>query len=117
MRAEIVKAFEDESIIEPRQFVSEYTFRLRELSRTKIAIRIYREPDGRFYFEQSHYIHTPLQASAYTTSIQWTDSEEGALRSAIDTITSYYRQAIEEGHKPSPDWLEPDEDFFHPNSD
>ena len=117
MKVGVVKAFQDESIIEQRQFVSEYTFRLRELSRTKITIRIYQEPDGRFYFEQSHYIHTPPQASAYTTSITWAESEEEALRRAVDTITSYYKQAIEEGHKPSLDWLEPDEDFFHPASD
>lgn len=117
MNTEIVKAFEDESITEPRQFVSEYTFRLRELSRTKITIRIYQEPDDRFYFDQSHYIHTPPQASAYTTSIQWANSESQALQQAVSTIASYYRQAIEEGHKPSPDWLEPDDDFYHPEAD
>jgi hypothetical protein len=66
---------------------------------------------GDVEYEQSHYIHTPLQASDYRTSAPWGDDAESALALAIGGLTNYYAVAIERGHVPRDSWLIPNERF------
>ena len=56
-------------------------------------------------FWVSHAIKTPSQATPYRTSIPFYDSPAEALHRAIDGLTSFYREAVDEGHEPKEEWL------------
>ena len=56
-------------------------------------------------FQVSHVIMTPVQIGPYHTSLPFADSPVSALNRAVGGLTSFYRQAVEEGHEPSEDWL------------
>lgn len=58
-------------------------------------------------FELSHAIKTPLQGAPYRTSLPFDDSPGHALHRAVDGLTRWYRDAVENGHQPSEDWLVP----------
>jgi hypothetical protein len=80
----------------------------------KIRIKIWkssvnsREP---YHFTVSHNVRTPTQASPYYPSITQATTESEAIKSAISATTSFLVGAISGGHKPSDDWLVPNEDF------
>jgi hypothetical protein len=76
-----------------------------------IKFRIEETTLGEFEFSQSHYIKTPDQASQYITSRTSEDSPEAALERVVDTIMSYYNDAIKVGHKPSNAWFKLNKDF------
>src|ERR1700688_4063560 len=59
----------------------------------------------RVKFRTSHSIHTPVQAGPYHTSRTIEDDAAYALHRAIDGLTSYYRQAVKEGHTPQESWF------------
>jgi hypothetical protein len=104
-------ALEGPSIRDARQLLSEYSFRVGDLS-PFIRIRLYRLIDtGTVVFEQSHFIHTPTQMDAYRTSAPMGDDETEALRRAVRTIVEHYEQAKRAGHNPQDSWLEPNPDF------
>jgi hypothetical protein len=106
MEPGIAAALNNKLINSPRQLVNEYTFYLEGISE-KITIRISLGPEGRFYFYQSHYIHTPSQIGAYMAGRTWAETEELALKQAISTLTSYYEMAVRDGHAPDDNWLVP----------
>ena len=73
---------------------------------TPVTIELGRFMDSdRTKFQASHAIKTPLQIGPYHTSLPFDDSPAFALHRALDGLTSYYRQAVDAGHKPSEDWL------------
>ncbi len=66
---------------------------------------------GRFWtsehtkFSVSHSIHTPLQVAPYRSSHTFGDYWAYALHRALDSLLSYYRQAVTDGHMPCEAWL------------
>ncbi len=106
-------AMGEKHAVELAKVIGEYSFRLDELPETKIKIRLFRYLDNpeNVYFSTSHYIHTPTQFDAYRTSRNWEYSEEQALKRAIETITSYYQNAIDTGETPEYSWLVPNTMF------
>lgn len=79
-----------------------------------IKVKIWKSdviPQYPYHFTVSHYVHTPIQASPYMTSMSQAQSESEAIRNAISRTTDFLKQAIAKGHKPSDDWLVPNEDF------
>jgi hypothetical protein len=106
--------FAAEEIVEPALLASEHRFSLPGIL-TIIKVRIYRQlkaqSDMRFEFETSHLIHTPEQIGPYSPSAPWCDDADYALHRAVESIVSYYKAAVRNGHKPSVNWLVPN-DFF-----
>lgn len=84
-----------------------YSFQIGELPQTVTVELATRRKHGMIWWKQSHVINTPVQAGAYRTSRPSGDYEAYALHLAISGLTSYYKQAVKEGHKPEPNWLEP----------
>ena len=64
-----------------------------------------------YWFDVSHYVHTPVQAGPYHPSRRCSESEEGAIQEAITSTTTFIKSAIHAGHKPSESWLIPNKDF------
>lgn len=103
--------FDNDLINEPVKLLSEYRFFLGDLPE-KITIRLYESLKGKeVIFTQSHFINTPVQIDAYRTSRPWNDDESSALHQAIFGFTRFYRDAVNEGHRPELSWLEPNKDF------
>lgn len=74
--------------------------------KTVISIQVTRLPGKeRAVYTRSHAIHTPLQFGPYRQSRPYWDDVPYALHQAINSITSYYRQAVEAGHVPEDSWL------------
>ena len=95
------------TVVERNDEMGEFVVRIGTL-RTPVSIDL-----GRFMttertkFRLSHVIKTPMLAGPYRTSLPFGDDPGYALHKAIAGLTSYYRQAIEEGHDPCEDWLVP----------
>lgn len=108
MLSEYVNA---ELISPPRKLVGEYKFRLGELE-PEITIKLYSTfQDTKIYFEQSHFIKTPVQADAYETSRPCNENIVAALNQVILGLTNYYKDAVKTGHKPDASWLKPNLNF------
>jgi hypothetical protein len=104
-------AFSEECVHDAREFVAEYEFRVGVLS-TPIHIRISRRiPKGDFIFEQSHFIKTPAQYTAYAASEPFAVDPAKAVHDAVSSITTFYDSATKRGHKPSESWLVRNEYF------
>ena len=104
------KVFSHPRIVEFHKFFSEYHFWFEVgAERFKMSIRIYETNDGRFYFVQSHFLHTPLDERPVIPPESKLPTPQFALNTAVDAITTYYDRAVQEGHEPAPDW-------FHPNT-
>jgi hypothetical protein len=100
-----------ETIKMPFRFISEYRFRLGELS-TVVRVRLFQEMGTeRVHFEQSHFIHAPTQAGPYMTSRPWNDDEDAALDQVVRFFEMHYREAVEKGHTPDDSWLVANEAF------
>jgi hypothetical protein len=82
------------------------TVRFR-LSGIDIEVRIDLEDvgGGNVRFHRSHAIHTPVQIGPYHPGRDWDDDPAYAMHRAIESLASYYQQALRAGHKPSPQWL------------
>lgn len=105
MAHNIQSAFDYKHIDAVLQFVSEYRFRLGTLE-TEITIRLYRKLDSSgYFFDQSHYIATPLQGTPYVTSRPWNDSEAAAINQVVSAMNEHYSAALGKGHKPDESWL------------
>lgn len=101
----------DEIIEEPRKLLSEYQFMLRGLSKM-ITIRLYEYiKTGKVGFEQSHFIHTPVQAGPYITDVVGGDEETNVIQRAVSTLTRFYKDAVREGHQPDDSWLKINKNF------
>ncbi|MFZ0964126.1 MAG: hypothetical protein WAO35_24940 [Terriglobia bacterium] len=104
-------ALKGRSIRGARQLLSEYSFRVGDLSQF-ITIRLYRLiGTDTVIFEQSHFIHTPTQIDAYRTSAPMGNDETEALGRAVRTLVEHYEEAVRVGHRPQDSWLEPNPDF------
>jgi hypothetical protein len=107
----IDSAFSDEYVRDAREFIAEYEFRVGELF-TPIRVRISRRvAKNDFVFEQSHFIKTPAQYTAYAASEPFADNPAKAVHDAVRSVTSFYDSAMKRGHKPSESWLVRNETF------
>lgn len=70
-----------------------------------VDIRLRALPNGWFRFFRSHTIKTPLQMGPYHPSRDIDDDAAYAMHRAIESLASYYRDAVERGHGPAEDWL------------
>ena len=78
----------------------------------EITIRLYRKLDSSgYFFEQSHYVSTPLQGSPYITSRSWNDSQAAAIKQVVSAMSEHYMAALGKGHKPDDSWLTPNKQF------
>ena len=107
----IDSAFADEYIRDARELVAEYKFRVGQLS-TPLRIRISRRIAQRdFIFEQSHFIKTPAQYTAYSASQPFAEDQAKATSDAVRSIMSFYESATKRGHIPSDSWFVANESF------
>ena len=56
-------------------------------------------------FRLSHAIKTPLQIGPYRTSCPIGGDPAYALNLAVTGLINHYREAVDDGHSPSEDWL------------
>ncbi|MBV9082249.1 MAG: hypothetical protein JOZ62_06220 [Acidobacteriaceae bacterium] len=105
----------DEGIFEMQSLVSEVSFRLKDIQSIKVRVKIWRTAESHggddFLYTVSHFVQTPVQASAYFSSSPFGASAQAAAKKAIDDTTTFVKGAIEAGHSPSEEWLKPNEDF------
>jgi hypothetical protein len=84
-----------------------YTIRIGDIpTPVNIALERLSASDGTGY-KVSHVIKTPELAKPHRVVRQAGNNPELALRYAIRGLTSYYRLAVDAGHRPSEDWLIP----------
>ena len=87
--------------------IGTYEFRIGDLD-TIVTVEVSRLPAREeAVYRRSHDIHTPVQAGPYHQSRPYWDSVPYALHQAIDSLTSYYRDAVKAGHTPNENWLKP----------
>lgn len=99
-------AYDKNIVMEFKQILGEYSFYLPDILEVEIKIKLYRYIDREdICFETNYFIQTPTQIGPYVTSHNFAPTEEIALEMAIKTITSYYKNALAEGHTPKKGWL------------
>jgi hypothetical protein len=99
------KCFGNDVIVDAKELVSEYRFRLEGIS-TPIVLRVYKNlKTGQFVCVQSHFIKTPLQASAYVTDRPRDDKREWLVYRIVNDFIQRYKEAVSQGYKPSDSWL------------
>jgi hypothetical protein len=82
-----------------------YEVKIGELE-TVVRIKLGRHLDSeQTDFQLSHAIHAPGQEGPYRTSIPSGGYPAYALRRAISGLTSHYKDAVRNGHKPRETWL------------
>lgn len=64
-----------------------------------------------YRMDVSHFVRTPIQASAYVHTRTDYASEFLALDIALSSATAYFKSAIRAGHEPEDSWLIVNEDF------
>jgi hypothetical protein len=74
---------------------------------TIITISIEAWRDGRFSVVPDHAILTPIQASSYTVREDPFAFPGAALYRTFLVFRSFYRSAVEKGHRPHPSWWTP----------
>lgn len=95
------------TVVERNDEMGEFVVRIGDLE-TLVSIELGRfMTSERTKFRLSHVIQTPMLAGPYRTSLPFGDDPGYALHKAIDGLTSYYREAVDQGHEPSEDWLVP----------
>ena len=100
------KALEHARIVEFHKFFSEYHLWLQAGSeRFRLKIRIYETNDGRFFFVQSHFIQTPLTDSGGSPTVLTLETPHSALSTAVESITTFYEDAVSKGHEPNAGWF------------
>jgi|SRR5579862_2265386 len=106
-------ALTGEDIVLSGKVVGEYYIYLEwENDYQTIRFRISERPDGRFDFEQSHYIKTPDQASHYSTSKTTENTVDYALKRAVGTIMDYYTPAVKKGLTPNKKWFVANKGYY-----
>ena len=94
--------YDKNTVIELKQILGEYSFSLHDIPEVEIKIKLYKYIDREdICFKTNYFIQTPSQIGPYITSHNFAATEESALEMAIKTITSYYNNAIAEGHIPN----------------
>ncbi len=110
MSGDEIDALRHPRIVAFHKFFSEYhLFFEVARERFRVDICIYETDDGRYFFEQSHYIRTPLQDSAPMPVAERHPGPHQALSRAVESITTYYEDAVAEGHEPCVSWFVPNE--------
>ena len=106
MSAQEIHALRHPRIVAFHKFFSEYHM-FFEIGgdRFRVSIRVYETGDGRYFFEQSHYIRTPIQDAAHIVNVETHLGAHVALSRAVDSITTYYEEAIDKGHEPTVNWF------------
>lgn len=88
------------------KFFSEYhIFFDVEAERFRVVIRVYETGDGRYFFEQSHHLRTPIRQLDRELAAERHAAPHAALSCAVETITTYYEEAVGLGHEPCRDWF------------
>ncbi len=101
-----LQALQHPRIVAFHKFFSEYhLFFEVESERFRVSIRIYETDDGRYFFEQSHHIRTPVQDAAHVPAVHHHPGPHIALSRAVESITTYYEDAVGQGHAPSRAWF------------
>ena len=104
--------YDKNTVIELKQILGEYSFYLPDIADISIKIKLYRYLDRNdICFDTNYFIQTPTQIGPYITSNNFASTEEIALESGIKTITSYYQNALAEGHKPEKSWFIKNTDY------
>jgi hypothetical protein len=107
----VESALENQHIHGTRRFLSEHHFFVGRLTQ-RITIRLYRSLERNWIeYDQSHFIHTPVQIDAYQPSTPFGDDEGEALHTVVFSLTQWYEQAVREGHEPNDSWLEKNPHF------
>lgn len=106
MSAHEITALQHPHIVGFHKFFSEYHifFDVGD-DRFRLSIRVYETDDQRYFFEQSHYIRTPVQDGADLMEGERHSRPETALSRAVESITTYYEDAVGKGHAPSATWF------------
>lgn len=112
MSAHELQALRHPHIVSFHKFYSEYHiyFDVGE-ERFRVSIRVYETDDKRYFFEQSHYMRTPLQDTSPVAGLARHDDAHVALSSAVQSITTYYEDAVGQGHAPRAGWFVRNEEF------
>src|ERR1035438_8698860 len=111
MDPSIRQALENPNLEVQRELIREYQFQLKDIP-IPITIRLYRRlGTDVIEFRQSHYIRTPVQAGRYRTDSSWGENEAAALRRAIQTLVSFYEDAVRVGKAPAESWLLKNDSF------
>ncbi len=106
MSAQELDALRHPRIVAFHKFFSEYhIFFDVGVERFRVSIRVYETDDGRYFFEQSHYIRTPVQAEAQVLQAEKHQAPYVALSHAVESFTTYYEDAVGKGHTPAPAWF------------
>ena len=104
----VVKKFlSDQRITEIRSIVSEVEFVPTGFGKA-VRIKIYRNlatDEMPYFYQTSHYSHTPLQAISYIASDPWGSSAASAINRAVEELLSCLENAKSMGHEPHDDWL------------
>lgn len=106
------KALGHARILEFHKFYSEYQLWLQAGGdRFKLKIRIFETNDGRFYFVQSHYVRVPNKDGPVTPTQLNYETPHLALSTAVESVTTYYDDAVESGEEPTLEWFVPNDLF------
>ena len=99
----------NEIIRSPKELVATYQFYIGDIPKV-VTVKIFKNLSNETHFyEQSHNIKTPVQASEHITSEPFGNSLQEALDKCIKDYTDYYNEAIQKGNIPTEDWLIVDE--------
>jgi hypothetical protein len=94
-----------DSVLQIEEFRPEYVrFRLHGIP-TAIEVNLDDLGSGYHRFRRSHAIKTPVQAAPYYPSRDFDDDPAYAMHRAIESLASYYREAVQAGHQPEGRWL------------
>lgn len=107
-----IQALRHPHIVAFHKFFSEYhIFFDLDIERFRVSIRIYETDDGRYFFEQSHYTRTPLRDATPVLVPEKHPGPDMALSRGVESITTYYEEAVSLGHQPCSDWFVPNADY------
>jgi hypothetical protein len=103
-----VKEFvNDQRIAEIRHVVSEVEFVPKGFGKA-VRVRVYRHASTAempYFYQTSHFAHTPLQTAPYIASDPWESSAAAATTRAIEELLSFLEEAKNKGRAPHDDWL------------
>ena len=72
----------------------------------RVSVYRYTAADEMPYFYQtSHFAHTPLQTAPHISRNPWESSAAAAATRAIEELLSRLEEAKSKGHEPHDDWL------------
>ena len=94
-----------ELVEELRTYVAEHLVKLRNIE-TLVRFKLFtRANHTGVWWEQSHYVRTPLQREPYKTSLPRGDDLQHAFRRALTGLTSFIDMAVREGEQATTKWL------------